>query len=154
MARNLGASSWILSQSGSLGSAVYCFSALRYLRTESLQPLSPQLSEDKVSSPEFGNRVVKVQCLTGQSNSHLRAFLVCYCHLQSWCQVCRRHRAWHTVGIHLPYVFWFCLFFQNKSFPASFINWLVKSKCSFSYQSQDPTIPPLPLVSNVLWEGR
>lgn len=46
----------------------------------------------------------------------------------------------------------FC-FFQNKTFPASFINWLFKSKFSFSYLPQNPTILPLFLVLNVLWEG-
>ncbi|XP_021048459.1 uncharacterized protein LOC110318041 [Mus pahari] len=43
--------------------------------------------------------------------------------------------------------------FKNKSFPASFINWLVRSKFSFMYPSQNPTILPLSSVSNALWEG-
>lgn len=70
-------------------------------------PLSPQLSKDRVSSPEFWNRVVKAIPIS-QS-----LFLVCSSHLQSWCQVCSRHRAWHTVGIQWLWVFWFCFVFSR-----------------------------------------
>ncbi|XP_026643088.1 uncharacterized protein LOC101980749 [Microtus ochrogaster] len=43
--------------------------------------------------------------------------------------------------------------FKDKSFPASFINWLIKSKFSFSYSSQNAPIPPPSSVLNIPWEG-
>lgn len=110
-------------------------------------PLSPQLSKDRVSSPEFWNRVVKAIPIS-QS-----LFLVCSSHLQSWCQVCSRHSLAHSrYTLTVSFLVLFC-FFQNKTFPASFINWLFKSKFSFLYPPQNPTILPLFLVLNVLWEG-
>ncbi|XP_027278511.1 uncharacterized protein LOC100759326 isoform X2 [Cricetulus griseus] len=41
---------------------------------------------------------------------------------------------------------------KDKSFPASFINWLIKSKYSFSYPPQNSPILPPSLVLNILWE--